>query len=294
MIGTRLCEQLIESKLDFIGVDWNRNQWNEEIEQKTIHFDLRKASHFDMLPKDIDIVIHLAANARVYNLVIEPLLARDNFETFFNVLEFSRKNNVHNLLFSSSREVYGSSVKTILHESDSNFDNCQSPYAATKIANEALINAYHQCYGIDFTIFRFSNVYGMYDYSDRLIPEFIKRAQKDDNLIIYGKDKVIDITYIDDTIQGIFLAIQNYESSRNSIFNIAYGSGVPIAKVAEMIIEKLNSKSKIIVKENREGEIMKYVADISNSRNLLGYNPKVAVEDGIERSLRWYKDNRKE
>jgi nucleoside-diphosphate-sugar epimerase len=291
MIGTRLCEKLIEKEIDFLGVDWRKNKWNETIDKKTFHFDLRDSLLFDSLPKDFNFVIHLAANARVYDLITEPSLARDNFESFFNVLEFCRKNKINNILFSSSREVYGNINKSILNEKDCIVDNCISPYAATKIANEALINSYHHCYGIDFTIFRFSNVYGMYDDSDRLIPKFIRQAQMNENLIIFGKEKIIDITYIDDTINGIIIAITDFENSKNKVFNVASGVGVPILKIAEMIISKQNSNSKIVIKENRTGEILQYTADISKANNILQYTPKIALEDGIIKSLTWYRNN---
>ncbi|GIW65033.1 MAG: hypothetical protein KatS3mg093_012 [Candidatus Parcubacteria bacterium] len=84
-IGTRLCEKLLENKTDFIGVDWKKNIWNKEIEKRTIHIDLRnKNLIFKKLPKNnIDLIIHLAANARVYNLVENPELALDNIITTF-------------------------------------------------------------------------------------------------------------------------------------------------------------------------------------------------------------------
>ncbi|HEY4526913.1 MAG TPA: SDR family NAD(P)-dependent oxidoreductase, partial [Candidatus Paceibacterota bacterium] len=109
-IGTRLAETLLGEGFDIIGVDREPNTWNDAVNKKTIILDLRdKERVLKELPKDVDVVIHLAANARVFNLVVDPSLARDNFEMVFNVLEFARQNEIKNFMFSSSREVYGNS-----------------------------------------------------------------------------------------------------------------------------------------------------------------------------------------
>jgi len=115
-IGNCLCETLIDRGTDVVGADIERNRWSEEVDRRTIQIDLRNAENLERLPKDFDIVVHFAANARVYKLVEVPDLARDNFLTLYNVLEFVRKNKIKRILFSSSREVYGNSGYIILPE----------------------------------------------------------------------------------------------------------------------------------------------------------------------------------
>ena len=83
-IGTRLCEQLLEEGYNVVGADYQPNSWNKQVQNITIDIDLRNKEQFNKLPRDIDLIIHLAANARVYNLVVQPSLARDNLETLFN------------------------------------------------------------------------------------------------------------------------------------------------------------------------------------------------------------------
>jgi nucleoside-diphosphate-sugar epimerase len=96
-IGTRLSEILLQKGYSVVGCDWKENKWNKQIDNLTVRIDLRdKEKVLSELPKDIDMVIHLAANARVYNLVKEPGMARDNFETLFNILEFARLNGIKN------------------------------------------------------------------------------------------------------------------------------------------------------------------------------------------------------
>jgi UDP-glucose 4-epimerase len=288
-IGTRLCEKFLENRINFIGVDWKRNIWDREIEKKTIHIDLRnKNSVLKKLPLDIDLIIHLAANARVYNLVGNPDLAADNLITTFNILEFARINNIKNFIFASSREVYGNSKKIIHKEDDVNIELVESPYSASKLSGELLIRAYQKCYGINFIIIRFSNIYGKYDISDRVVPLFIKLAKQNKNIIVYGKDKVLDFTYIDDAVNGILLSIKNFAKVKNNVFNIASGKGTKIIDVGKLIIKNLNSKSKLIIRKNRTGEVIKYIADINKAKKLLNYQPKIDLVSGVSEAINWY------
>jgi len=290
-IGTRLSEKLIDQNYEVIGIDWKPNKWNKKIKKITLHYDLRDESIFNKIPKNFDLVIHLAANARVYNLVKRPELARDNFLTTFNTLDFVRKNNIKRFIFASSRETYGNSRKLIYSEKDVRLENCESPYTASKIGGESLIHAYQQCYGINFVIFRFSNVYGMYDESDRVIPLFIKLINEGKNLTVFGKEKLLDFTYIDDCISGILKAIKNFKKAKNDIYNIGSGKGVSIVELAHLIRKMMAGKNKIIIKENRTGEVVKFVANITKARQKLGYKPKTNIEDGIKKSIKWYFNN---
>ncbi len=288
MIGTRLAEKLLEEGHQLICIDKQYNRWNEIINQKTTLVDLRnKDELFNAIPKDreIDLIIHFAANARVHNLIIDPHLARDNFEILFNVLELARCRSISRILFSSSREVYGNSEKTIHLENDLYIKNCENPYSASKIAGEALIHSYRQCYGINFIILRFSNVYGMYDESDRVIPLFIRLAKAQKDIGIFGKEKLLDFTHIDDTVEGIDLAIRSFDVVKNDIFNIASGQGSTLIEIAQLIKELLKSNSTITTFETRVGEVIHYVADITKARQKLGFDPKITINEGIQKSL---------
>lgn len=287
-IGTRLCEKLLERDFEIVGVDLKPNKWNDRISELTIIGDLRNKQTLENLPKDIDLVIHLAANARVYDLVVDPSLARDNFEILFNTLEFCRKNEIKRFIFASSREVYGNSKQIIHSENEAYVRNCESPYTASKIGGEALVHAYHQCYGINFIITRFSNVYGMYDDSDRVIPLFIKSTKENKDLVVYGKEKLLDFTYTDDAISGVLKCIENFDHVKNEVFNIASGKGVSIIELAQLIQKYMDSKNKIVIKENRTGEVVKFIADISKAKQKLSYEPQTAINDGIKKSIEWY------
>jgi UDP-glucose 4-epimerase len=291
-IGTALSETLLNRGFDVVGVDIKPNKWNEKVQEVTINLDLRdKDLIINKLPKDVDLVIHLAANARVYNLVVDPSLAKDNFLVSFNVLEYMRNAGVRKLIFSSSREVYGNSDKMIYSEENAHIKCCESPYTASKISGEALIHAYKQCYDIDFIILRFSNVYGKYDESDRVVPLFIKLTKEGKDLIVYGKDKVLDFTYIDDAINGMVRCIEEFEDVKNDTFNIASGESVPILDVAQNIKNMLNGNNQIEIENNRTGEVLRCIVDISKAKGKLGYNPHIKISEGLLRSVEWYEEN---
>ncbi len=289
-IGTRLGEKLLNSKYQIVGADWKKNKWIKELEARTIHLDLRnKNLVLKKLPKEVDLIIHLAANARVYELVKNPDLARDNMLTTYNILEYARINKIKNIIFASSREVYGNTKKAKHKEVDVKIENCESPYSASKISGEALIHSYHKCFGINYVIIRFSNVYGMYDESDRVIPLFIRKAIKNENLVVFGRDKILDFTYIDDAVEGVVKVIQRFNKIKNNTFNIATGKGTKILFVARLVKKFLNSKSRIIIKQNRPGEVVKYIADISKAKKLLNYEPRADIIDGVKKTIEWYK-----
>jgi len=293
MIGTALCEALLQGGYKVIGVDLRHNKWSEGVDSATVICDLRNSSSFEKLRKDFDIVVHLAANARVFNTVVTPRLAKDNFDISFNVLEFCRLNNIRRFIFGSSREVYGNSDKAYSREDEVDLKNCESPYTATKIGGEALVSAYHYCYGIEYVILRFSNVYGKYDDSDRLIPVIIERMRKGEDIMVFGREKLLDFTYISDCIKGIIKSIEKFNSVRGNIFNIATGKGITILELAETMRINTGATSKLVIQEKRTGEVMQFVADISKARELLHYEPEVFIDSGIVRTLEWYKNTSK-
>jgi UDP-glucose 4-epimerase len=293
-IGTALCKALLEKGYEVVGIDIKHNKWSEKVNGITIISDLRDKNFFNELPDDFDMIIHLAANARVYNLVVNPSLARDNFDIIYNILEYCRKEDMKRFVFASSREVYGNSDKIFHSEDEAYVRNCESPYTASKIAGEALVHAYHQCYGINFIILRFSNVYGMYDESDRIVPLFIKLTKENKNLIVYGEDKLLDFTYIDDAISGVLKSVENFDYVKNDVFNIASGEGVSLIDVAQLIQKYMAAKNKIVIKENRTGEVKKFVAAISKAKEKLGFKSKTTIDEGLKKSIKWYLERQKD
>jgi UDP-glucose 4-epimerase len=287
-IGTRLCEKLLERSDTVIGVDWHPNKWQKSVNDITHIVDLRHENELAKIPTDADICIHLAANARVYELVEDPARALDNFITLFNTLEFCRKNGIKKFMFASSRESYGNIGANKYSEDMVRVENCESPYTASKVGGEALVEAYRRCYEMDQITFRFSNVYGMYDDSERVVPLFIRQCRKNEPLVIFGKDKCLDFTYIDDAVDGIMKAVDNFETAKNETYNIAFSEGTTIVDLAKQIKELLKSSSEITLSGSRTGEVTRYIADISKAKKAFGYDPKIPFDEGVRKSVEWY------
>ncbi len=290
-IGTHLSEVLLEKGYSVVGADIKKNAWNADVDNVTVIADARDMKAFDSLDTDFDLVVHLAAYPRVYELVKKPELALDNFRMLFNSLEFCRKAGVKRFIFASSREVYGNSGKKVYSEDEASLEGCECPYTATKFAGEALVHSYQICYGMDFIIFRFSNVYGMYDATDRVVPLFIENALANEPLRVFGREKLLDFTFITDAISGTVKAIERFDVVKNNTLNLATGNGSTILELAQLVKKALDSESEIVVGESRTGEVVKYIADISKAKKMLGYNPQVELPEGVERSIEWYKNS---
>ncbi len=289
-IGTRLFETLLARGYNVVGFDRKPNEWNSKLDKLTIKGDLLNKKDFQKIPNNFDLIVHLAANARVYKLVLKPELALENVVSTYNILDFARKNKIGKIIFSSSREVYGNRKKIVAKEDDVCLQLCESAYSASKISDETLIYSFSKCYGIDYIICRFSNVYGMYDKSERFMPIVIKDMMKNRDVKIFGKDKILDFTYIDDCISGIIKCIENFSKAKNDVFNIAAGHGERLADTAKIIKKELNSKSRIFIGKNRPGEVVKFIADISKAKKSLGYSPEYTLKKASKLTINWYKN----
>ena len=290
-IGTRLCEHFINNDINFVGLDIKENKWNSRINDCTIIADILDNNFAKELPEDIGTVIHLAANSRVNDLILEPSLALENFITLFNVLEYSRQNNIGKFFFSSSREVYGNIKSDRAKEPEVHLNLCESPYSASKLGGEALIQSYNKCFSQDFLIFRFSNVYGMYDESNRVIPVFLDLCQSNKDIVVFGEKKILDFVHIDDIVASIIMGIDNFSKVKNDVFNIAYGKGTSLVDLANLIKTATKSDAKIIIRENRIGDVMNFVGDITKSNEKFSYSPQISLEEGIIKAVQWYSIN---
>lgn len=287
-IGTRLFERLLEKGYEVVGFDKKKNKWHPSLNKLTIIGNLLEKKDVKKIPKDVDLIIHLAANPRVYDLVVKPDLALENIILMYNILDFARLNNIKKVMFSSSREVYGNRTKMVSKEEDVDIALCESAYSASKISGEALVYSFSQCYGIAYVICRFSNVYGMYDESERFVPKLIKDMKRGRDITIFGKDKLLDFTYLDDCVDGTVKCVEKFETAKNNVFNIASGTGENLIDVAKIIKKDLQSKSIITIEKNRPGEVVKFIADISKAKKVLGYQPKYSTQEGMDLAIKWY------
>lgn len=290
MIGTALMQALHKEKHDVIGLDIEKPKHHS---LPYVLHDLRgpipKTVAQKLLKKKIDLIVHLAANARVYQLVLDPNRAFDNIAMTHWIFEFARLNKVPRLLFASSRETYGNGNELPVKESVASQRNAESAYTASKIAGEAYCYSYSHCYDLDARIMRYSNVYGRYDMSDRFIPKAISCLKNHKPFSIYGEGKTLDFTYLDDAVAGTLVLIKKWRKDvqEHREYNIAFGEQATLHEVALMIKKLINSKSKVQVGKNLTGEVMNYQADITRMKKL-GWEPKTNLEDGLALAIAYY------
>lgn len=292
-VGTRLVEKL-EGDHEVIAVDKVSSTYRKI---DTTLIDLTyESQHFNDVVSAArpDIIVHLANHARVNNLVKNPHLALENMQMNFNVLMACRRHEIKNLVFASSREVYGNVVESAKDEAfgktedDALIATCESPYTASKLQGEALCHAFNNCYGINVYILRLSNVYGMYDFSDRVIPTWIRAIYGGRPLIIYGWNKSLDFTYIDDTVDGIMKAMDRVAGV--STFNISSGWSTPLIEAAQLLGEIVDIKPQFQIEPAKTGEVINYKANVEAANRYLSFRSRVGLKEGLEKAVAWYKE----
>ncbi|MBI4659145.1 MAG: NAD-dependent epimerase/dehydratase family protein, partial [Verrucomicrobia bacterium] len=125
--------------------------------------------------------------------------------------------------------------------------------------------------------------------SSRVVPLWIRGALHNEPLVVYGPEKKLDFTYLDDAVDGIRRALERFDAARGKPINISSGTSVEIVSVARMLRELTGSASEIMIKPTRAGEVWTYQADLSRAKQLLNYVPTIDVECGLQRSVDWYK-----
>lgn len=297
-IGTNLALELMRRDHEVLGVDIRSNAWTHEIPFRQIDLRENCIGHVVELIKgfNIDLLVHLAAHAKVHELVIEPSRARENIEMTFKALESARLAEIP-IIFGSSREVYGDIHRHMTDESCADFVVAESPYSASKIAGEALIYSYRQCYNLPYLVFRFSNVYGRFDNDlermERVTPLFIRRIADGKPITIFGREKVLDFTYVDDCVNGIVLAIEKIVRGelRDETINLACGQGNSLEQLVQYISASLGVDPAVTYKDSLRGEVTRYVADIGKARQLLSYEPQTFLAEGIGKTIDWWRES---
>jgi UDP-glucuronate 4-epimerase len=252
--------------------------------------DLTDRTVVDQLFADVkfDQVIHLAARAGVRPSLEKPALyQRVNVEGTVNLLEAARLKGVKKLTLASSSSVYGVNSKMPFSETDPIF-TAISPYAASKLACEALGHVYHHTYGFDVAMLRFFTVYGPRQRPDLAIRKFTKLINEGKPIPVYGDgSSARDHTYVSDIVDGVMACLDRefgYE-----IFNLGESQTVTLSRLIELIENAVGKKAVIQRLPMQPGDVPVTFADISKARSRLGYAPKMKVEQGIPQFVEWFK-----
>jgi nucleoside-diphosphate-sugar epimerase len=301
-IGTNLALRLLNDGHEVFGVDKRPNAWAGDafptlLQDLAGHYSAFRGGINGVEYPEVDLVVHLAAHAKVHQLVRQPHRALENAIMTFNVLEFARGLDLP-IVHSSTREVYGDVHRFEEYaEEAADFAFTESPYSASKIASEAFIYSYARCYGMRYLVFRFSNVYGRYDSDlwrmDRVLPLWMHQLSRGEQITIFGGDqKILDFTYVDDCVDGIARGVYALEdgAAANETINLAYGQGNTLVRAAELIAQELGVEPNSHIAPALLGEVTHYVADVRKAHDVLGWSPTTSLDEGIPKAVAWFKE----
>jgi len=300
-IGSHLCEKYSKEGHTVICLDnfmsGNLTHIRHLLDYRNFKLVKGDIRDFDLLEKtmrDVDVVLHLAAQIHVDRSYIEPKLTYDvNVMGTQNVLEVARMYDAKKVIHASTSEVYGSALYVPIDEKHPL--NAPHPYGASKIAADRMCYAYIQTYGMDISIVRLFNVFGPRQRDvgyGGVISIFTRRVLSNVPPIIYGDGtQTRDYTYIKDAVRAYDLVLNHNEPITEPI-NFGTGKEVSINDLADKIIELCGKKGEIepVHVEPRIGEVKRLIADATKAKNMLGWEPKYKLEKGLKEFIQWYKN----
>jgi UDP-glucuronate 4-epimerase len=304
-IGSSVADKLLKRGDHVVCLDNFDEFYDPRIKRKNIEAALKSPSYKlvegdirDLkLLKDLfkrekfDRVFHLAARAGVRPSIIDPLLYEDvNVRGTMNLLEAAKENNLPGFIFASSSSVYGNNKKVPFSETD-NVDNPVSPYAATKKACELICHTYHHLYNLNISCLRFFTVYGPRQRPEMAIHKFTRLIDQGKPVPMFGDGSSRrDYTYVDDIADGVLKAIDY--NAEFEIFNIGESRTTELRRLIELIEKSLGKKANIEQFPDQPGDVQVTYADITKSKKILGYDPRTQVEEGVQKFVEWYMENR--
>jgi len=319
-IGSALTLRLLERGDTIVGIDNHNNYYDPKLKEARLsrHINNPNYSHIKGDIEDrgliekvfkensFDVVVNLAAQAGVRYSIENPFAYIDtNLVGFGNILEGCRNTSVKHLVYASSSSVYGLNTKQPFSTHEP-VNHPISLYAATKKANELMAHTYSHLYQLPTTGLRFFTVYGPYDRPDMALQKFTKAIISGEKIKVfnYGKHRR-DFTYIDDIVEGIIRVIDNiplgadkwnplipdpsFSTAPYKIYNIGRNKPEELNKYIELLEKylKINAKKELLPLQ--PGDVPDTYADVDDLVNELEYEPKISIEEGIEKFVNWYK-----
>lgn len=241
--------------------------------------------------RDIDYVLHQAALPSVPRSVEDPLLTNAiNVEGTLNILLASKKASVKKFVFASSSSVYGDDEH--LPKKEGSEGNPLSPYALTKLAGEKYCQVFSEIYGLPTVCLRYFNVFGprqdpFSEYA-AVIPNFITRFLSDMAPIIYGDgEQSRDFTYVANVVEANLQAAHTPDIS-GQVLNLGNGVRTSVNDLTRTLMALTKKDIEPVYEEERPGDVRHSFADISKAEDLLGYTPRVSLEDGLLKTIEWF------
>jgi UDP-glucose 4-epimerase len=244
--------------------------------------------------KGIDMVLHQGALPSVPRSIDDPAAThRHCVNATFTLLLAARDAKVKRFVYAASSSAYGDTPT--LPKIETMPVNPLSPYAAAKLMGEYYCSVFYRVFGLETISLRYFNVFGphqdpMSQYA-AAIPAFVTSILKDKSPTVYGDgEQSRDFTYVDNVVEANLLAVRA-KQTKGEVVNVACGEAVTVNEIIDTINKLLAKDIKAIYAPSRPGDVKHSLADISVAKKLLGYKPAVLFEEGLQKAIKWYRDN---
>ena len=301
-IGNEITLRLIKDGCDVVVVDNVNEYYDPSLKEDRLkrlpesvvvcRVDIADREALEAVFKEhgpFDAIQHVAAQAGVRYSIENPYTYADsNFVGTQNILELAKENGKPHIVYASSSSVYGMRDEVPFRE-DMRVDEPISVYAATKRATELLAYTYTHLHDMHITVLRPFTVYGPWSRPDMALLLFAHAITEDKPIRLFnGGDMLRDFTYIDDIVDGFVKALNAPKGYK--IYNIGRGAPTPLKKFVSVLEDALGKKAKVQIEPMQPGDVKQTYADISAARADFGYDPKVSVEEGVEKFARWFRE----
>jgi UDP-N-acetylglucosamine/UDP-N-acetyl-alpha-D-glucosaminouronate 4-epimerase len=298
-IGSGLARAILAQGDQVRGIDNLSTGRRENLAEIKDRVDLREADLLDLdavqgACKGVDYVLHQAAIPSVPKSVVDPLGSnRANVDATVNVLVGARDAKVKRVVYAASSSAYGDTPTLPKHEDMT--PNPISPYAVAKLASEYYMVSFFRCYGLETVCLRYFNIFGPRQdptspYSG-VLAKFITQMLRGEQPTIFGDgSQSRDFTYIDNAVQAnLKAATAPAAEVAGRVFNVATGRRVDLNETFETLKQIIGFKGEVNHAAERNGDIKHSLADISRAETSFGYKPTVDFEEGLRRTIEWYK-----
>jgi nucleoside-diphosphate-sugar epimerase len=302
-IGSSIARALLEQGEQVRGIDNFATGKRENLTEIAKRIDFREADLLDLdamhsACKGVDFVFHQAAIPSVPKSVLDPLGSnRANVDGAVNILVASRDAKVRRVMYAASSSAYGDTPTLPKHEGM--IPNPISPYAVAKLASEHYMTSFYRCYGLETVSLRYFNIFGPRQdptspYSG-VLAKFITQMLRGEQPTIFGDGgQSRDFTYIDNAVSANLLAARAPSANvAGRMFNVATGTRVDLNETFEVLKKLTGYKGDVNHGAEREGDIKQSLADISRAKQGFRYEPKVNFEEGLRRTVDWYRGQSK-
>jgi UDP-glucose 4-epimerase len=299
-IGSHLCEYLVGKGMAVVGIDSFVDYYPRVMKEANIAA-LKKKQHFQFVESsllevdlksllaDVDVVFHQAAQAGVRASWGESfkIYTDNNILGTQMLLEACKESPIERFVYASSSSVYGDTMDLPMRESS--LPSPVSPYGVSKLAAEHLCWLYFKNFKVPTVSLRYFTVYGPRQRPDMAFHRFFKWASEGQVLQVYGTgEQTRDFTYIGDIVEANWLA--SVKPVQGEVFNIGGGSQISLNKAIDFVEKIVGANLEVHREDAQKGDVRHTSADMTKARKMLGYEPKVPIEEGLRSEFEWIKE----